>query len=86
MIPIAQGTGHSLSVIDWEVTESFRKWRRQYGEQGWHKAMMTKYWDQLVLERDLQFYVGTMQKHPTTWTIIGLYYPPPQLQIPGFGV
>ncbi len=80
--------GHNLSVIDWEITESFRKWRREYGEDGWRDAMYNKYWDQLALSRDLQFYVGTMQKHPKTWTIIGLYYPPQktQLQMPGLDI
>jgi hypothetical protein len=68
--------GHRLSVLDWEITESFRRWRRNYGEAGWREAMRQKYWDELVLQRDLQLYVGTMLKHPRTWTIVGLYYPP----------
>lgn len=76
-------TGHRLSIIDWEITESFRKWKNHYGEEAWREAMTTRYWEQLALVRDLQFYVGTMQAHPTKWTIIGLYYPPRQLQMSG---
>ena len=67
-------TGHNLSIISWEVMESFRRWQTKYGED-WQRKFREKYWD-FMLQRDLHFYVGNMASHPTSWLIIGLYYPP----------
>lgn len=78
--------GHSLTVLDWEITESYRSWRRRYGENGWKDAMRTKYWSQLVEQKDLQFYLGTMKSHMKTWTIVGLYYPPRMLEMPTLNI
>lgn len=66
--------GHNLSVISWEVMESFRRWQAKY-EEDWQVKFREKYWD-YMLQRDLHFYVGNMASHPTSWLIIGLYYPP----------
>lgn len=68
--------GHILSVIDWEVGQSYRKWRREYGANDWEMKFREKYWNELANERALQFFVGTQHKRPRTWSIIGLYYPP----------
>lgn len=68
-------TGHRMQVLDWEVAQSFRQWRRDYGESGWWDAMQKKYFDELVNKCDLHFYMGTLAGHQTTWTIVGLFYP-----------
>lgn len=69
-------TGHSFSMLDWEVNQSYRKWRDKYGASGWEKAFRQKYEEELINERSLQFFVGTINSHPRTWSIIGIYYPP----------
>lgn len=66
--------GHNLSIISWEVMESFRRWQTKYRED-WQRKFREKYWDDM-LQRDLHFYLGNMASHPTSWLIIGLYYPP----------
>lgn len=66
--------GHRFRCVDWEASEAFRKWSHQYGE-GWQQKFLQKFDDELT-SRDLQFFVGTINAHPDTWTIIGLYYPP----------
>ena len=71
-------TVHKFSVLDWEVHQSYRSWRSapKYSHDGGYGAMMTKYSDEFIGKKDLQFYVGTVSSHPHQWTIIGLYYPP----------
>ncbi len=72
--------GHRMSIVDWEVAQSYRKWREDY-EEKWEEKFRQKYEEQL-LKKDLQFFVGTMMKHPKSWIIIGLYYPPRQSKVP----
>jgi len=70
----ARCRGHTKQILDWEIGESFRRWRRQYG-RGWDEKIREKY-ERWLPRRNLQFVVGTMQAHPDTFTIIGLIYPP----------
>jgi len=67
--------GHHLSCVDWELGESYRQWRRQYGDR-WRWAIENKYANELVYEKDLHFFVGTIRAHPASWIITGLFYPP----------
>jgi hypothetical protein len=83
--------GHKLSVISWEIMQSYRKWSRRYGE-GWEEKFRQRYERELLgAERDLHFFLGTISSHPQEWTIIGLYAPPastlpPQKSIKQVGV
>ncbi len=72
--------GHKISVISWEVMESYRKWRQNYGEQ-WESKFREKYEQELPgSKHELYFFMGTMAAHPKVWLIIGLFYPPSQQQ------
>lgn len=66
--------GHNMSIIDWEVHQAYRKWRKHYPER-WEDQMHQKFGSELP-SRDLQFFVGTLMEHPKTWVIVGLFYPP----------
>lgn len=69
--------GHRMKVVDWELCQSYRRWRRQYGERRWEQKFREKY--EVWMEgRDLHFFVGTMMGYPGTWIIVGLFYPPKQ--------
>lgn len=70
----ARCNGHCMSIVDWEIHQSYRKWLRQYGDD-WEEKFRQQYANQL-LSNDLQFFVGTLASRPQTWLIIGLYYPP----------
>ena len=67
--------GHTLSCTDWEMSESFRKWRAHYGPH-WEAAFRKKFETELLEEKDLHFFVGTVKAHPAEWIIVGLFYPP----------
>jgi len=68
-------TGHTMQVFDWEVVEAYLKYAQQYGPKAWESKFRHRF-DTDMRSRDLHFFVGTLAKHPKTWTIIGLYYPP----------
>ena len=66
--------GHILSVTDWEIGESYRKWRLRYGRD-WESYFRKKFEDKVIYGFDTYFYVGTTRAHPDVWIIIGLFYP-----------
>lgn len=67
--------GHIMSCTDWEMGESYRRWRDKYDEE-WEIALRQKYEDEMIHKRDTHFYVGTVHNHPKEWIIVGLFYPP----------
>ncbi len=67
--------GHNLMCTDWEMLESYRKWRVRYGER-WESKFRQKYEQKMIDQRDTHFYVGTVSSHPHIWIIVGLFYPP----------
>ena len=67
--------GHTMKCTDWEMGESWRKWKHKYGDQ-WEEKFRQKYETYMVNERDTHFYVGTIHQHPKEWIIVGLFYPP----------
>ncbi|HYB89608.1 MAG TPA: hypothetical protein VEC38_01045 [Candidatus Binataceae bacterium] len=71
--------GHDLSCTDWEMSESYRKWRQEYGD-GWEAPFRQKYEREMIQRFDTHFYVGTVHQHPDAWIIVGLFYPLPVRQ------
>jgi hypothetical protein len=68
--------GHDPKCLDWELYQSYRKWRRLYGDTEWQAKLCQKYEDWIINQRDTHFFVGTIKAHPHDWSIVGLYYPP----------
>lgn len=68
--------GHTLICTDWEMGESWRKWKQDYGQQGWEAKFRQRYETEMIEKYDTHFYVGTIHKHPHIWIIVGLFYPP----------
>lgn len=67
--------GHKMFCSDWEMGESFRKWKAEYGDH-WESKFRQKYETEMIQRNDTHFYVGTVAKYPDTWIIVGLFYPP----------
>jgi hypothetical protein len=76
---------HTLSCTDWEMGASWRSWRDKYGPDLWEDKFREKYERELVHDRDLHFFVGTIHQHPKEWIIVGLFYPPKTSQVGLFG-
>lgn len=70
----AKCNGHILSITDWEIEESYRKWQNRYGKH-WERYFRQKFEDEVIYSFDSYFYVGTIRAHPDVWIIIGLFYP-----------
>jgi hypothetical protein len=68
-------TGHKLICTDWEMGQSYRKWRTEYGDR-WEQKFRQRYEDEMINKNDTHFYVGTVKGHPHIWIIVGLFYPP----------
>ncbi len=69
--------GHSMSCTDWEIGQSYRKWRTEYGDQ-WVQAFRQKYEREMIDKFDTHFFVGNVHLYPNAWLIVGLFYPPRQ--------
>jgi hypothetical protein len=67
--------GHNMELLDWEIAESYRRWRRAYGDD-WESKLRERYEDELRSKYDTQWFVGTFAKYPDNWTLIGWYRPP----------
>jgi len=69
--------GHTLMCTDWEMGESYRQWRSDYGDD-WEEKFRQRYETEIIQKYDTHFYVGTVASHPNRWIVIGLFYPPLQ--------
>lgn len=68
-------TGHKLICTDWEISEAYRKWRKEYGDE-WKWAIINRFQTDMILRYNTSFFVGTIHGYPASWIIIGLFYPP----------
>jgi len=68
-------TGHKLICIDWELCQSYRRWKQKYGKE-WEWAIINRFETDMILKYDTHFFVGTLHGYPGVWIIIGLFYPP----------
>jgi hypothetical protein len=74
--------GHEFSVLDWELDALYSKMRR--GGMGAGAAagkVVEKLKDACGSDKDLYFFLGNIASHPTTFTIVGLWYPRSQPQL-----
>ena len=67
--------GHKIICTDWEMGQSYRSWRSNYGDQ-WEQKFRQRYESEMIQRNDTHFYVGTVHGHPHVWIIVGLFYPP----------
>ena len=68
-------SGHDMSCHDWELGQSYRRWRRDYGEDEWEEKFREQFEGNMMHKNDTHFFVGTLRAHPGTWIIVGLFYP-----------
>jgi hypothetical protein len=66
--------GHTLSCTDWELAQSYRRWRHEY-RANWQDALRQKYETEMINRFDTYFFVGNLHQYPNAWIIVGLFYP-----------
>lgn len=66
---------HDQKVLDWELGEAGRKWRRQYGSDA--IAKIREKWEHKMTaaDRDLHFFVGNQHQHRGSFSVLGTWYP-----------
>ena len=69
--------GHQIMCTDWEMGESYRRWRDRYGDR-WEAMFRLRYEREMIEKNDTHFFVGNIHQHPDNWLIVGLFYPPKQ--------
>jgi hypothetical protein len=62
--------GHRIMCTDWEMGQSYRRWRDQYGER-WEAMFRQRYERDMIEKNDTHFYVGNIHQHPDNWLIVG---------------
>lgn len=67
--------GHTMLCTDWEMGEAWRRWRHQYGD-GWEPPFRNRFEREMIDKFDTHFFVGTVHQFPSSWIIVGLFYPP----------
>ena len=67
--------GHTMKCTDWEMSQAWRKWRTEYGDD-WERPFRQRFEQEMRDKHDTHFYVGTINQHPKEWIIVGLFYPP----------
>jgi len=67
--------GHKMICTDWELLQSFRKWKDIYTDSDVLVEKLTYKYQEFMKSRDLYFILGTHNRF-NTWFIIGLFYPP----------
>lgn len=80
-----QCTGHSMSVLDWEFGQLYRK--LVTGPE-WQAKIVTKIRDDIFgPKRDTYLILGNMAAHPRTFCVLGFFWPPKShdRQMPLFG-
>ena len=67
--------GHHQGIIDWEIHQAYRKWRREYPTD-FIERVRRKWFDELCgPTRDTRFFVGNMHQHPQSFLVLGVFWP-----------
>jgi hypothetical protein len=70
--------GHRLLIIDWELGQSYRKWRNDYPTETILLDKIHDKWLEIISPntRDAYFFVGNNHVHPKVFMVLGVFYPP----------
>lgn len=70
----ACANAHTMVILDWEIGQAYRRWRREYGENGWRAKLREMYLERLPA-RDLHLILGTHHVYGN-WMIVGVFAVP----------
>lgn len=74
---------HEQKVLDWELGQAGRRWRRDHGDATARRMIKEKWEDEMCdPSRDLHFYIGNQARRHQTFSILGTWYPPVQTETP----
>lgn len=69
--------GHDLAIIDWEINQSFRKWKTTYKAEAILLEKIRQRWlDGMCSDKhDTHFFVGNMNRFRKIFMVLGVFYP-----------
>ena len=69
--------GHKLPIIDWEIGQAYRDWRRKYKPQTLLLQKIKERWlDRMCSENnDIYFFVVNMNRFRDLFMVMGVFYP-----------
>jgi hypothetical protein len=68
--------GHKQTIVDWEIVAF---WRRVRHFVDWQERMRKKLIDELWADgRETVLFVGNQEQHPTSFLVLGIFWPPAQ--------
>jgi len=69
---------HILSILDWEIHQSYRDWRSRYSTEEELLSKIEEKWISLTDhgKKDVFFYIGNLHRFPKTFTVLGIFCPP----------
>jgi hypothetical protein len=75
-------SGHKQTIVDWEV---LALWRHVRHHEDWREKMRRKFEEDLWSGRDSVLFVGNQEQHPTSFLVLGVFWPPagPSQQVLG---
>lgn len=67
---------HTMTVLDWELGQAGRRWRREYGPDAANKIRQK--WEATMLagDRDTHFFIGNQHQHRGSFSVLGVWWPP----------
>lgn len=65
--------GHAQTIVDWEALALWRHVRR---EPDWREQMRKKFEETLWWGRDSALFVGNQEQYPTSFLVLGVFWPP----------
>lgn len=69
--------GHKLPIIDWEIGQAYRDWRRRYKTKELLLQKIKERWlDRMCSDKnDVYFFVGNMKRFRDQFMVLGVFYP-----------
>lgn len=75
---INQCPGHDLPIVDWEINQAYRNWRKKCSNEKILLENITKRWLEISnpAKKDVYFYVGNRKLNKRTFMVLGVFWPP----------
>jgi hypothetical protein len=69
--------GHHQMIIDWELAQSFRDWRKRYDAKTLLEKIRERWLDEMCRpDKETLFFVGNQHLQPTSFLVLGVFWPP----------
>jgi hypothetical protein len=82
---------HTQTIIDWEIAQAWRRWRRDYPPAKVPDRIRDHWLNDLCSEsKDTIFFVGNQHQHLRSFLVLGVFWPPkiesPDVDHPQLGI